>query len=92
VFTLDAIVLKKNSIKENKNIFYLFSKDFGKISVWLKESKLKYPIDLGCIINCVIKTKDNVNSVDSYKLKKVVDYSNLNFESIENILDLLNYI
>jgi recombinational DNA repair protein (RecF pathway) len=46
VFTIDAIVLKKNSIKENKNLFHLFSKDFGKINAWINESKLKYPIDL----------------------------------------------
>ncbi len=92
MFKIDAIVLKKNYIKENNIIITLFSKDFGKINVWFKESKLKSPIDIWNIINCLVKTKNNINICDSYKIKICIDYSNLNFKSIQNILDLLNYI
>jgi recombinational DNA repair protein (RecF pathway) len=46
MFKIDAIVLKKNYIKENTIIITLFSRDFGKINVWFKESKIKYPIDI----------------------------------------------
>ncbi len=91
MFTVDTIILKKLKIQESKNIFYLFSKDFGKVSVWFSESKSKNPIDLGSIINCVIKVNKWINSCNNYKLKSVIDYSNLSHKSIENILDLLNY-
>ncbi|MCK9272531.1 recombination protein O N-terminal domain-containing protein [Candidatus Gracilibacteria bacterium] len=92
MFIFDAIVLRKVHIKESKNIIYLFSRDFGKISAWIKESKLKYPIDIGNIVNFGVTLKGNINNVDSYKIKKTIDYNGLNYESISNILNLLYYI
>jgi recombinational DNA repair protein (RecF pathway) len=92
MFIFDAIVLRKVHIKESKNIIYLFSRDFWKISAWIKESKLKYPIDIWNIVNFGVTLKWNINNVDSYKIKKTIDYNGLNYESISNILNLLYYI
>lgn len=92
MFIFDAIVLRKVHIKESKNIIYLFSRDFWKITAWIKESKLKYPIDIWNIVNFGVTLKWNINNVDNYKIKCAINYNNLNFESINNILNLLLYI
>lgn len=92
MFVVDWIILKKLHVKESKSIIYLYTKDFGKISAWVKESKMKYPIDMGNIINVCINTKWNINQIDSYKIKKTIDYSCLTFGSISSILELLTYL
>ncbi|EKE26545.1 MAG: hypothetical protein ACD_4C00246G0002 [uncultured bacterium (gcode 4)] len=92
MFIVDWIILKKVYIKENKSIIHLYSKEFWKISAWIKESKLKYPVDLWNIINVWINIKWNINNIDSYKIKKTLNYNNLSFESIQNILELITYL
>lgn len=92
MFIFDAIVLKKVHIKESKNIIYLFSRDFWKITAWIKESKLKYPIDIWNIVNFGMSLKWKINNVDNYKIKKTINYNSLDFDSINNILNLILYI
>ncbi|MDD2487040.1 MAG: recombination protein O N-terminal domain-containing protein [Candidatus Gracilibacteria bacterium] len=92
MFVVDGIILKKLHIKESKSIVYIYTRDFGKISAWIRESKLKYPIDIGNVINVSITTKGNVNQIDSYKIKKIINYSSLTFGSISNILELITYL
>ncbi|EKD66817.1 MAG: hypothetical protein ACD_49C00009G0042 [uncultured bacterium (gcode 4)] len=92
MFIFDAIVLRKVQIKESKNIIYLFSRDFWKITAWIKESKLKYPIDIWNIVNFGVTLKWNINNVDNYKIKHAINYDWLSFENISNILNLLVYI
>jgi len=92
MFIFDAIVLRKVQIKESKNIIYLFSRDFWKITAWIKESKLKYPIDIWNIVNFGVTLKWNINNVDNYKIKRTINYDWLSFENISNILNLLVYI
>ena len=91
MFISDWIILKKLHIKESKSIVYIYTKDFWKISAWIKESKLKYPIDIWNIINVSISTKWSVNQIESYKLKKTINYSELAFKSIQDILELIVY-
>jgi DUF438 domain-containing protein len=92
MFITDWILLKKLFIKDNKNLYHIFSKDYGRINSWCKEQKNWHHADIWCIVNCAIDTNQNINKIRSYKVKKVLDYTNLNYKSIENILHLINLI
>jgi recombinational DNA repair protein (RecF pathway) len=91
MFSFDAIVLKKTQVKDSKNIISIFSKDYWRISVWLKESKNRSPVDIGNIYNFASKSENWINSIDSYKAKKVINSSGLSFREIKNILDICAY-
>ena len=92
MFSTDAIVLKKTLIRDNKGFCDLFTKDFGKVSVWITESKIKTPIDIGGIIHVQIKVEGTKNTLQSYKIKRSVQYSTLAYIHIKNILSILTLI
>ncbi|EKE28758.1 MAG: hypothetical protein ACD_3C00018G0007 [uncultured bacterium (gcode 4)] len=91
MFSFNAIVLKKIQVKDSKNIISLFSKDYWKISVWMKESKNRSPVDIGNIYNFSSKHENWINSIDSYKSQIVIDSSSLWFKEINNILKICAY-
>lgn len=91
MFNISWIILKKNKINEKQVIFDIFSEEFGKIKVWIEEMK-KYPIDVWSIVNINIETKNSVNKWKSYKIKKNIWYSELDFWWLERILELLKLI
>ncbi|EKE30161.1 MAG: hypothetical protein ACD_2C00033G0002 [uncultured bacterium (gcode 4)] len=91
MFSFNAVVLKKIQVKDSKNIISLFSQDYWKISVWMKESKNRSPVDIGNIYNFSSKSENGINNIDSYKAKIVINSSLLWFKEINNILRICAY-
>lgn len=90
MYNINWIVLRKKQIKELSNLVTLFSRDFWKISAFIKESKTKNGVDVWNIYNFAIKTDKNINKIESFKPKKILKYENLDYNNIESLLDLTN--
>lgn len=86
MFSFDWVVLKKNQIKDNKSIISIFSKEYWKISAWNTESKSRLSVDIWNIYNFNIKTENKINKIENFKVKKIINTSNLGYKEINNIL------
>ena len=62
------------------------------MSVWITESKIKTPIDIGGIIQAQIKVEGKKNTLQGYKIKRPISYSELTYEQIRNILSIITLI
>lgn len=92
MYNINWIILKKTQIKHPKSLLHIFTKEFGKITGWLTESKTKNPIDIGNIYNFWIKVSGNINKIDSYKWKKIFNLTGLSFKQINSILELISIL
>lgn len=92
VFSTDAIILKKTQIRDNKGLCIIYTKDFWKITCFVTESKTKSPVDIGGIINVQIKVTGQTNVIQSYKIKRALDYGTLAYQELRNILEIVALI
>lgn len=89
MYNIDAIILKKIYIRDSRSIFSVFTKEYWKISLWIKESKNHYPVDIWNICHFVVKSWAKWNTAESYKSKNIISTQDLSFKSVESILVLI---
>ncbi|PID83969.1 hypothetical protein CSB09_03575 [Candidatus Gracilibacteria bacterium] len=67
MYRIQAIILDKKKIREKQMHITLFSREYGKISVWYY--KKHFSGDIGDIISCIVERKTTINTVKSYQIK-----------------------
>lgn len=82
MFSTEAIVLKKIPIRDGEELHELFTKEFGKIRVWTKKKKQIASVDHGSIIQCVISTKGQKNTLESSSVKAMLRTEDLDYLSV----------
>lgn len=79
-------------IRDGEYLYHLFSRDFGKITVWANKKRKIAPIDSGSIISAAISTREGKNSFERSETKRVVHTEGLDYAGLSNILRLLKVI
>ncbi|MDD2917138.1 MAG: recombination protein O N-terminal domain-containing protein [Candidatus Gracilibacteria bacterium] len=82
MFTTEAIVLKKIPIRDGEELHELFTKDFGKVRVWVKKRKQIAHVDHGSIIHGTISTKGSKNTLEQSSIKHMIRTEELDYLGI----------
>jgi recombinational DNA repair protein (RecF pathway) len=88
MFSFNGLVLKKIQVKDSKCIVSVFSREYWKISVWLKESRWKSIVDIWNIYNFSLKTESWINKAEWVKAKIIINTERLDYDWIANILKI----
>lgn len=61
MYTLNAVILGKYSIHNNKHRVILFTREYGKFSAWY--TKAMNGVDIGDIVSCGIIRDQGINRI-----------------------------
>jgi len=89
VFCVEGVVLKRVFYRDKKVLYAIFSKEYGKITVWAKQNKFGCFADIGAIINCSVTTRRSINEASAVKIKQSVNAEQLHYEEVFHLLQLL---
>lgn len=90
MYTFDAIVLEKTIIREKNIRVVVFTRDYGKVTIWYK--KQLTGVDIGDIARVVIKRENAINIAKSIETKHYLMSKKWTFETLFAFLCLLKTI
>ncbi len=93
-FKTSGIVIKKSQINEKQEMLVIFSKEFGKITVFSKINKKEKMLDLGSIFNFEAQVKNDVSVTDmkNITLLHQFEYTSWNYEMLVEFMELLKIL
>jgi hypothetical protein len=89
VYRVKAIILYRQTIRDNKVRTILFSEEFGKITTWEKSS---YWSDVGSIVEVIIDRKNGQNLIIRLTPISFFNTDNSSYEELIEYLNLLNIL
>lgn len=93
-FKTSGIVIKKSQLNEKQEMFVIFSKEFGKITVFSKINKKEKMLDLGSIFNfeAQVKSENSVNDMKNITLIHQFEYTSWSYEMLIEFMELLKIL
>jgi recombinational DNA repair protein (RecF pathway) len=93
-FKTSGIVIQKSQINEKQEMFVIFSKEFGKITVFSKINKKEKMLDLGSIFNfeAQVKNEKSVTDMKNITLLYQFEYTSWNYEMLIEFMELLKIL
>ncbi len=67
MYSIQAIILNKRYIREKQFHITLFSREYGKISVWCYKKHFSW--DIWDIISCSVERKNNINKLKNFSIR-----------------------
>ncbi|HRI36210.1 MAG TPA: recombination protein O N-terminal domain-containing protein [bacterium] len=89
MYTIRGIVLERKFFREKDILYRIFSREYGKISVWVKMSSTRPLLDLGTIARFTVQVKPNKNLCREYSIERSVDPGLLDYARLRNFLDVV---
>lgn len=86
MFPIEAIVLKKSRIENNKVVISCFSREYGKIDVFHKESSSMINLDTLCFFTGQVKTKTHNTLTNVYRTIIFTPMSNYDLYELSGYL------
>ena len=91
MFTTEGIILKHQEIRDRERSYVLFTRDYGKIRAFHKESPTRAFHDVGSSVEIGIDRKNETNRLTSIRLKSSVVLGH-SFENTSFFLSILTVI
>jgi DNA repair protein RecO len=89
MYSIRGIVLERKFFREKDVLYRIFSREYGKISVWVKMSSTRPLLDLGAVAKFTVQVKPSKNTCREYSVLRMVDPSGLDYERLKNFLDVV---
>lgn len=78
----ECVFLGKRIIRDDESVYDFLSRDFGKISAWMKTSKKHLELDLWARVQASFETKLSNNRLSSIKLRSTLQVEGWSYESV----------
>ena len=92
MFLTDVIILKKTLIRDRDCLYHVFSRDYGRISVWSRVTPTFPLVDTGAIVSFSISTSSGANRDQGHSVRRTVHTDGLDARSILGILHVVAMI
>jgi DNA repair protein RecO len=92
MFITEAILLKKNSIRDTMSMIVLFTRDFGKLRVFVPHKKRSFVADTGSLLHCRLKVKGTITTLEEATVRKTPHRDELCYHEVYNLLSIIDAI